>query len=150
MLRQQNNQLVIRPALASDAPAIAGLFEQLGYPDAGDGLAARLAGQLDNESARILVADRPTQTIAGVLVMHVFAPLHVARPWAVISSLVVDQETRSNGAGAALMQAAEGLARAAGCAHLELSCSAHRTRAHQFYEAQGFVEVRKRMKKQLS
>ncbi len=139
----------IRPALESDAGAIAGLFEQLGYPDAGEGLAARLVRQLGDPSAHVLVADTATQSIAGVLVMHVFAPLHVARPWAVISSLVVDQATRSSGAGAALMQAAEARARVAGCAHLELACSAHRTRAHQFYEAHGFVEVRKRMKKQL-
>ena len=85
--------------------------------------------------------------IVGTLVLHMFAPLHVAQPWAVISSLVVDGRIRSHGVGAALGGAAEEVARTCGCAHLELSCSERRTRAHAFYEAQGFVEVRKRMVK---
>lgn len=129
-----------------DASMLGALFGQLGYPDAGDGLRARLALQLADPAVRVLVAIADGGVV-GALVLHVLAPLHVARPWAVISSLVVDDRIRSRGVGAALLGGAEEVARERGCAHLELSCSLRRTRAHAFYEAQGFAEVRKRMVK---
>jgi len=87
--------------------------------------------------------------VLGVLVMHFFAPLHVARPWALISSLVVDEAARSKGVGAALIAHAQELAMAQDCAHIELSCSERRTQAHGFYAAQAFEEVRKRLVKRL-
>jgi GNAT superfamily N-acetyltransferase len=140
--------LVVRGALHSDALRMALLFEQLGYPDASHGLDSRLAQQLLDPSNFILVAARDSDVI-GVLVMHVLHPLHVARPWALVSSLVTDEVQRSAGTGAALLAAAEAAARHRGCAHLELSCSERRTRAHAFYEAQGFSEVRKRFVKKI-
>lgn len=59
--------------------------------------------------------------MAGGVVMHVFAPLHVERAWAVISALVVDAGMRSHGLGAALLAGAEAQALQRGCAHMELS-----------------------------
>lgn len=149
MTEKTLNRCQVRDARLEDASTLAGLFEQLGYAGALPGLEARLGQQLANPAARVLVATIDG-SVAGALVLHVFAPLHVAQPWAVISSLVVDDRSRSHGAGAALVGAAEELARERDCAHLELSCSERRTRAHAFYEAQGFVEVRKRFKKQLA
>jgi GNAT superfamily N-acetyltransferase len=142
------DQMEVRPAEARDAGRIAELFVQLGYPDAPAGLAQRLTALQANGAAEVLVAESGARVL-GVLVMNVFSPLHVARPWAVISSLVVDQDTRSGGVGAALIARAQQAAEARGCAHLELSCSERRTRAHDFYVSQGFQEVRKRFLKKL-
>jgi GNAT superfamily N-acetyltransferase len=134
----------VRPARAADAPCIAALFVQLGYESAAQDVERRL--QLADCDTLVAVDG---DTVLGVLVMHRFAPLHVARPWTVISSLVVDETRRSHGAGAALLAHAESAAVAHGCAHVELACSERRTRAHAFYAAHGFEEVRKRLVKRL-
>jgi GNAT superfamily N-acetyltransferase len=136
----------IRPAQLADAARIAQLFVQLDYPVTAAEVARRLPRMLDDADSAVLLALDAGQ-VQGVLVLHTFQALHVARPWAVISALVVDQSVRSHGAGAALVAAAEQAAAERGCAHLELSCSERRIRAHGFYEAMGFGEVRKRFKK---
>ncbi|HEX7688855.1 MAG TPA: GNAT family N-acetyltransferase [Burkholderiaceae bacterium] len=46
-----------------------------------------------------------------------------------------------------MLAAAEDRARAAGCSHVELSSNERRTRAHAFYEREGFAEVRRRFVK---
>lgn len=143
------DELEVRAAALPDVPAISILYQQLGYPDALLGLEGRLEELMRDPATHILVAARHSQAI-GVLVMHVFQPLHVARPWAVISSLVVDEMQRSHGAGGALIEAAHAASEQSGCAHVELSCSERRTSAHAFYEAQGFAEVRKRFVKKFS
>jgi len=136
------DSLDIRPAHPGDAARIAQLFVQLGYEAAADAVERRMQ-RCDGVT---LVAAGAGQVL-GVLVMHFFAPLHVARPWALISSLVVDEAARSKGAGAALIAHAQELAMAQDCAHIELACSERRTQAHAFYAAQGFEEVRKRLVK---
>jgi GNAT superfamily N-acetyltransferase len=135
--------MTVRAAAEGDAADIARLFTQLGYQADAGAIATRLGADLT-----ALVA-HDGDAIHGVLVMHVFAPLQVPDPWAVISALVVDETRRSSGAGALLIAAAEAEAKRHACAHLELSCSEKRTRAHAFYEAQGFLERRKRFVKPL-
>ncbi len=136
----------IRAAQDHDARRIAELFVQLGYAALP---AERLARLLQHPDIAVFVA-QDTQVVQGVLVLNIFQPLHVSQPWAVISALVVDEALRSHGAGAALVKAAQDAAAGRGCAHVELSCSARRTRAHGFYEAMGFEEVRKRFVKKLA
>ena len=138
----------IRPAHDHDASRIAELFVQLEYAATATELALRLPRLLRHPDTEVLVATDQDR-VQGVLVLNVLHPLHVAQPWAVISALVVDQALRSQGAGAALTDAAEQAASKRGCAHVELSCSARRTRAHAFYEARGYEEVRKRFLKKL-
>jgi GNAT superfamily N-acetyltransferase len=140
--------LEIRTALDPDARRIAALFTQLAYAATSAELAARLLRLLRHPDIEVMVAD-DGGAVHGVLVLHVLHPLHVAQPWAVISALVVDEQQRSLGTGAALLAAAEAAAARRGCAHVELSCSARRMRAHTFYEVQGYEEVRKRFLKKL-
>ena len=85
--------------------------------------------------------------VIGVLVLNFIEPLHESCRWAVISALVVDESIRGAGAGAALLEHAENEAIRSGCAHIELSSSESRTRAHQFYLRHGFIEIRKRFVK---
>lgn len=148
MTAEHSDRITVRAARESDAQRIAALFVQLGYPNTAADVAQRLAAMTGNGATCALVACSG-ERVDGVLVMNVFSPLHVARPWAVISALVVDETARSGGAGAALIAHAAQAAAARGCAHLELSCSEKRTRAHAFYTAQGFQEVRKRFVKPL-
>lgn len=138
--------LTIRPPEAADGMAIAHLFSQLGYPAEGGDVTARLLAP-DPASAVLLasLADK----VVGVLVWHRLAPLHVAPAWGLISALVVDEGARGAGVGAALLKRAEQMARAAGCAHMELSSSLKREAAHRFYLAQAYQERPKRFIKLL-
>ncbi len=139
----------VRAALDTDASRLAELFVQLDYAASAAELALRLPRLLRHPDIDVIVAS-DGEAVQGVLVLNLLHPLHVAQPWAVISALVVDEARRSQGAGAALLAAAEQAARRRGCAHLELSCSAHRTRAHALYEAAGYQERRKRFLKTLA
>ncbi|TQK07684.1 GNAT family N-acetyltransferase [Herbaspirillum sp. SJZ107] len=140
--------MTIREAGPGDFERIAALFGQLGYPNDAGQLARRLAALPAGDTIRVLVAQEG-DTVAGVAVVHVMAPLHVPDRWALLSALVVDDGQRSGGIGAALLQAAEAFAREHGCAHLELSSNVARTRAHRFYERQGYREKRMRFVKML-
>jgi GNAT superfamily N-acetyltransferase len=140
--------MLIRPATAADLERIAILFGQLGYPKDAAQLAKRLAAAPAGDTMQVWVADDGGKVI-GVAVVHVMAPLHVPDRWALLSALVVDDAHRSGGTGAALLQAAEAFATEHGCAQLELSSNVARTRAHQFYERQGYREKRVRFVKRL-
>lgn len=140
--------MLVRAARPDDAAVIAGLFVQLGYPNAREDLAGRLA-ERGGDMARVLVADAASRVL-GVVVVNLIAPLHVAGCWALVSALVTDEAARGGGIGAALLGEAERYAREQGCSRMELSSSEHRTRAHAFYERHGFGEVRKRFVKQLA
>ena len=54
-----------------------------------------------------------------------------------VEDLAVDPERRSQGVGAALLDAAKDWARAAGATHLELDSGLARAEAHRFYEREG-------------
>jgi len=140
--------MLIREAVADDLRCIAILFAQLGYPTTPQRLAARLAAAQAGENVHVLVAPDGA-VLAGVAVLHVMTALHLPAPSARLSALVVDQGRRSGGVGAALLQAAEAWALAAGCTQLELTSNEARTRAHQFYERHGYREKRVRFVKAL-
>ncbi|WP_373271354.1 GNAT family N-acetyltransferase, partial [Klebsiella pneumoniae] len=89
-------------------------------------------------------------TVCGVVVINFILPVHENRLWALISALVIEESSRGSGIGQQLLHAAERLARDKQCAHIELSSSEKRIRAHQFYENNGYKEVRKRFVKHLS
>lgn len=145
-MKDTSDILTIRPPEADDGSAIAHLFTQLGYPAEGGDVTARLLAP-DPASAVLLASQ--ADKVVGVLVWHKLAPLHVAPAWGLISALVVDEGARGAGVGAALLKEAEQMARAAGCAQLELSSSLKREAAHRFYLAQDYQERPKRFVKLL-
>lgn len=138
---------LVRAARPGDAPALAALFGQLGYPSTTDAVRSRLAAA-GADRAQILVAEAQGRAV-GVIVVSLVAPLHVAGPWALVSALVTDEAARGSGVGAALLEEAERFARERGCIRMELSSSEYRTRAHVFYLRHGFAEMRKRFVKAL-
>ena len=133
---------------ATDLRQVALLFGQLGYPMSEESLGRRAIVAQDAPNSLLLVV-QAADAIVGVLAMHVVAPWHDLGNWAVVSALVVDEQQRGKGVGALLLSAAERLACANGCSHIELSSSESRVRAHEFYERAGFREVRKRFVKTL-
>ncbi|PWF41066.1 GNAT family N-acetyltransferase [Massilia glaciei] len=137
-----------RAAEAGDVARMVELFGQLGYANTAADVRERLGAHFGSRDDRVFVAESDG-VICGVVVVVVLHPMHLPAPRATISALVVDENMRSRGVGAVLVQRSEQHAADTGCSHLELASRDFRTRAHAFYEGIGFVEVRKRFVKEL-
>jgi GNAT superfamily N-acetyltransferase len=139
---------VIRPATADDAAAIAGLLGELGYPSTAAAIPGRLARMLSEPGQSALVAVEGDEVVglATVIVRHV---IHSDAPFARLAALVVRDGMRRRGVGSALAEAAEGIARKAGCSVIEITSGDHRRAAHDFYRRLGFEEKPRRFVKRL-
>jgi GNAT superfamily N-acetyltransferase len=140
--------LTVRDAKAADAPAIAGLLAQLGYPTEAAAVEQRLE-RLQIVGDRILVAD-VDGTAVGLGHLQVTPALERDRPAAKIGALVVDDAHRGQGIGRALVQALEDEARLRGCGLLFLTTSERRDDAHAFYERVGLEQTGRRYGRTLS
>ncbi len=129
--------LTVRVATPADAPQIARLSGQLGYPATPKEVAQRLA-HLEGDSQHVVyVAEiAPGQVVAWIHVEECHLIESDAR--AEINGLVVEEGHRSRGMGRILMQYAEQWARARGCRAVVLRSNVIRTRAHVFYEKLGY------------
>jgi GNAT superfamily N-acetyltransferase len=87
--------------------------------------------------ARMSVAVRD-DAVAGVAVHRVHENT-VDGMQMYCDDLVTQADARSSGVGAALMRHMEALARAAGCAKLNLDSGTQRQQAHKFYFREGMV-----------
>ena len=125
----------------ADAPRVATLTTQLGYPVAPDELARRLADVRTHDDHELLVAVDSGDAAIGWIHVSRHAGLEVA-DLAVIHGLVVDEPARSAGIGKALVDAAEAWARAAGATIIIARVRSTRQRAHRFYERSGYVEAK--------
>src|SRR5258706_8286102 len=97
--------LQVRKACSEDAPDVAALLGELGFPASAATVAARLE-QLVGAGVRVFVATRD-QTTLGVVTIHVTPMLHRASPAGRITALVVTERARGQGVGRALVEAAE-------------------------------------------
>ena len=131
----------IRPARPGDAPAMAPLTTQLGYPVEATEQVERLAPILASDDDALLVAVDDADTPIGWI--HVQARRSLASPpHAQIAGMVVDQAHRSDGVGAALVAAAESWARERGLPSVQVYSRVERERAHRFYERHGYEMVK--------
>jgi ribosomal protein S18 acetylase RimI-like enzyme len=130
-----HGEIRIRPAAPGDAPALAGLIVELGYPVTDAEVSARM---------RLLLAVGRTPLVAeldgivGLLTWSVMHVLHRPGPVGRISTLVVAGRVRGRGVGRALVAAAEAEVRAAGCDLIEVTSNMRRADAHAFYERLGY------------
>ena len=124
----------IRPASASDAPSLASLASELGYPAGPQAVSRRLALLAQPDHA-VFVAEAGGEAIGFV---HVHARrLLVAEPFAELGGLVVSSGARRQGAGSALLRAARDWARAGHLSPLRIRANMLRDEAHPFYTSQG-------------
>jgi GNAT superfamily N-acetyltransferase len=128
---------IIRPPKESDFCRMAELSAQLGYPCTGSEIEARLNEMHDSARYVVLIADLPGRQVAGWIGAHIFRAVELNR-CAQISGLVVDCEVRSRGIGKALLSATEQWARELGCGDIYVLSNVTRTRAHRFYERNGY------------
>jgi GNAT superfamily N-acetyltransferase len=128
----------IRRARLADAPAIAQLSGQLGYPASTVEMTERLAELLHRpRNGAVWIAETPAGEVIGWLHVSV-TPLLEVPLRAEVNGLVVDEQQRSLGAGANLLEAAERWAAGKGCKIMSVRPNVIRERAHGFYLRHGY------------
>lgn len=136
----------IREARAGDLGSLLDLYSLLEgpYPDS-----RRLDGEAEGLFTRVLLDPNQSTLVAevyaevvGTLVLAVLPNLaHGGAPYAIVENVVVDEERRGEGVGAALVREALRRAKEAGAYKLALSSNAGRAEAHEFYRSMGFEET---------
>lgn len=130
------NAVRLRPPMPADAPALAALAGELGYPTSEEALLGRLAA-LHPTDAAVIVSTDANDAPTGWC--HVEMRRTLVEPMsALIVGLVIGEGQRSAGIGAALLGAAEDWARARGCKRLVVATRVTRERAHRFYAREGY------------
>lgn len=132
-----SDSVTVRDATLDDAPQLAPLLGELGYPVAPSDLLARMRRLLGRGDQKVLMAERDGRTL-GLLALHVFPVLAYDRDLAMIMALVVTQQARGLGVGRALIDRAEAVGRSLGASRLMVTTHVRRADAHAFYEKLGF------------
>jgi GNAT superfamily N-acetyltransferase len=131
----------IRPMTAADAPLVAELTTQLGYPASPEETRERIAALTARPEEHVaLVADDNGRAVGWVHV-RLLTSLESGRK-ADIGGLVVDDDHRSAGVGAELLAAAEAWALGRGVTMMVVRSRVARERAHRFYEREGYALVK--------
>ncbi len=133
---------LVRPAVWADRAAILHLVATMGGHDDVTGYAdplRELGSLLRDSNARTIVADIDGR-VRGVAVVQARSSLTSDRRIAWLGGFAVDETVRGSGIGAAMLVAIDAAARDLGCTTIDLQSSAVRTRAHDFYRKNGFVE----------
>jgi GNAT superfamily N-acetyltransferase len=129
--------LRVRRANREDAPRLADLATQLGYPSTEAQLRQRLRALLPAAQNAVFVAEAKDAGVVGWLHVSKQALLE-SEVRAEVNGLVVADGHRSLGAGAQLLAAAEHWARKHGCKGMSVRSNVIRERAHKFYERNGY------------
>ena len=129
----------IRPMVAGDAPSVAELGTQLGYPAQPADIVARMERLASaGDAVALLVAVGANDRAVAWAHVELRNTL-VAPPAAQLMALVVADDARNRGVGRALLQATETWALDHGCATLLVATRVTRTQAHRFYRREGYA-----------
>ncbi len=129
----------IRGARPDDAPALAELSTQLGYPSTEAQVRERL--RLLEDPERELLVAVAAGGLAGFIDVHVQRVVE-SDPYGEVGGLVVGAPHRGAGLGAALLAAAADWSRARGLERLWIRANLARVGPHEFYEAVGCRTVK--------
>lgn len=136
----------IRAAVPADSPVLAVLATQLGYPSTPEQIAARLADVTPRPENAVLVAEADGAEGAVIGWIHVAGHHGIETdPFAQILALVVDENHRGGGTGAALVEAASEWAGRSGFRLLRVRSNVVRERTHRFYERLGFARLKQQV-----
>ncbi|MCH7810111.1 MAG: GNAT family N-acetyltransferase [Chloroflexi bacterium] len=137
----------VRRATETDLPRLIELMAQL-HPDEPETEDpsrvedyARVLARMTAQGQRVLVAEDDGR-IAGALVLVIVENItRKGTPYAIIENMVVDEASRGQRYGEALIEQAILEARRAGCYKVSLTSNKRRAEAHRFYERLGFVQT---------
>jgi GNAT superfamily N-acetyltransferase len=131
--------LKIRKATAADAPAIARLSGQLGYPVEPAAIAERLGRVLPRDEHVVFVAE--TAQVVGwthAAEQEILEVGTLCEIW----GLVVADGQRGKGVGRQLIEAVEDWARHRGLTEVSVRSNVIRPESHPFYERIGFARYK--------
>jgi len=132
------SDFLIRTAVARDAPALALLAAELGYPNTVDETNGRLSTVMDAPENQVMVAETAVHEIVGWI--HVFGAARVeSEGFAELGGLVVAEAWRGRGVGSGLVASAERWALENAYFKLRIRSRVERAEAHRFFERLGFV-----------
>jgi GNAT superfamily N-acetyltransferase len=134
---------VIRKAEEGEEERVLAMYEWLFAPPGSrprrwdpDKARPRLSGAIASPRGAILVAeDRGAMIAFCTAYLELDSVRHGQRCW--VEDFAVDPQQRSEGVGAALLNAVKQWAWRAGATHLELDSALARADAHRFYEREG-------------
>jgi GNAT superfamily N-acetyltransferase len=144
-----SSSVTVRRATTADAAALVPLLGELGYPSSPTAVARRLAELLAAPANCVLVAESEA-VVAGVAAMHLMPLLNRDGMVGWITAMVVSEEKRGRGVGAALLRALERFALEQGVSRVLVSSAENRAGAHRFYEREGYAYTGRRFAKMLS
>lgn len=130
-----------RLARTSDAPRLADLSGQLGYPQTAAEILKAMKNQKAQRHSALFVAESSGAGVIGwtnVSIAHLLEVGTIAE----INGLIVAEGHRSLGAGVLLLDAAEDWAHERGCPLIHVRSNVIRERAHKFYERQGYAHYK--------
>ncbi len=128
----------VRPAHPGDATNVQALLAELGYDAPVEDVRKRLGVLAERQTDPVLLAAE-ADVVVGLIAMHWTIMLHVNKPVARITALIVCADARGKGVGRALVDAGAELARRAGCGLVELTTALDRAEAQTFYKRIGFT-----------
>lgn len=133
--------VAIRGAALTDAPEMARLADELGYPMSSAGMERRLERLLPDALHHIVVAsDASGKLVAWMHVEHRDSLDEGER--AELMGLVVDPSIRRGGLGRQMVDVAENWASARGLSKLWVRSNTARQVSHPFYETSGFTRMK--------
>ena len=140
MEKNKMGPVSIREYEARDAAEVANLCGQLGYP-ATEAQVTERAGRMGPHSCLLVAEDCGSKAVVGWIELLALTHL-VSDECLEISGLVVSEEARSRGIGAALVASAEEKAKRMGMRRVRVRSNVIRERAHAFYRRLGYSDVK--------
>jgi N-acetylglutamate synthase-like GNAT family acetyltransferase len=134
---------IIRSAQASDAERIAELYRQLVSNPAIAVQPERISAVAGDPNTGLFVCEWDGQVQGSALVFLCADVMFGTQPFAVIENVVVDEQVRGHGLGAALLRHIEAFCFASNCSKIMLLSSIQRKEAHRFFERAGFAGASK-------
>jgi GNAT superfamily N-acetyltransferase len=133
-----NMSVLVRFMNSQDGAAVAALLPHLGYSGSADQIRLRFDALSAWQDNIVLLAETDDRVV-GLCQVHGVC-LIASNGYAEVAALVVHAEYQRRGIGKLLVERADSWATALGYERLRLRSGVHRTEAHLFYEALGFVK----------
>lgn len=138
--------IIIRKAIVEDYFSIYELNKNdLGYDYSPEKQKEKLKKVLADNKQEVFVACCNNQVI-GYIHIADYSDVLYADNYKNILGIAVNQQYQKNGAGSALLSAAEGFAKESGAVGIRLSSGFERTEAHKFYLSNGYSEKKSQKK----
>ena len=131
----------LRRARITDAPELARLSAQLGYPQAADAFERRLRRLLISADHPVVVATDDDTRLLGFIALERRLMLEAGERVEIVG-LVVDDAARRRGIGKALVDTALDWAREIGLDTVIVRSNTARAQSHPFYEGAGFERIK--------